>query len=232
MRIAFALLVAAALGPLVGPWSAAAGAWPRGAGQVFLSYGATLSVPRAGLAPGATAKRDHSILAETGLTARLTFGLDLHRTAGAGYGTAQAFLRYSRPLTGGHVIALDAGAALRQRPGRPDEGALRLGLGWGKGTSTRWGDGWAGLDGQATWGLDSGRWEAKLDATAGLKPTDRTMLILQLQGSRAAGAVPYLRGTGSVVRRLSPRLALEAGLSAGLVNTDEIGVILGTWLEF
>lgn len=216
---------------LLGATGVHAGAWPRGEGQVFLSFSETLSAapPDWGGAPDSYA----SLYAEYGLTPRLSLGLDAGHGREAGSWTAIVYLR--RALDDGagrHRFATELGLGARGRAGQRPEPLIRPGLSWGMGLTTRWGDGWAGVEAYAEHRAASGETAFKADTTIGVKPRAGRMLILQLQAGDYPDAAPYVRVVPSLVQRLGRHSHLELGLSAGAVGDDRIGVKLGTWIEF
>lgn len=84
---------------LLGPTAAAAGAWPRGEGNIFAAFG----VEGGSDGVGAT------IYVEYGFSERLTFGLDAYLDADDESVTAVVFAQYALPLAGPNVWALGAG---------------------------------------------------------------------------------------------------------------------------
>lgn len=209
---------------LAGP--AGAGAWPRGEGRTFVALSYAGSPGRAAPAGAHGAERADgyaSLFAERGLTPRLTFGLD----AGGGEGrwTALAFLRRSYGLEGPNVWGAELG--LGRRGGDGDGGALiRPGLHWGRGAP--WG--WMGVESYAE--IEGDGIGAKLDATLGLRRSDRVFWVLQLQTARTADGDGIVRLAPSYVRQIAPPARLELGFLADLSGEAELGVKLGTWVEF
>lgn len=211
--------------------NAHAGAWPRGEGEVFLSFSQTVSA--APTAWGGAPETYASLYAEYGLTPRLTLGLDAGHSRVAGSWTAIVYLR--RALDGGagrHRFAPELGLGARGRAGRRPEPVVRPGLSWGTGLSTRWGPGWAGVESYVEYRFQTGETVLKADTTLGVKPRNGRMLILQLQAGDSAGAEPYLRIAPSLVQRVGRRSHVELGLTAGALGDDRVGVKLGSWVEF
>lgn len=230
MRAALALVLF-----LMSASAAAAGAWPREAGSVFASISQSYSTGRATLlAPGRDLRRATSLFAEYGLTPEVTVGLDAGhaRTLESSFSSALAFIR--RPIrkgSGGSIISGEIGIGFLE-DGSGTQARLRPGISWGRGIETRWGAGWLGLDTSLELRLPANEVALKADATAGLKPTDRLMLILQLQTGRYPGAEPIARLAPSLVRRVGARSHVQLGINANLAGDDAVGVKLATWITF
>ncbi len=228
-----ALLAGAML--LIGAAEATAGAWPREPGTAFLSVSQRFTTGPMDLrAPLADLESYTSIFAEYGLSESWTVGLD----AGHGRGdfpvtTALAFARH--PVwqsEGGQIVSAELGLGWRDHVLDGSEARLRPGLSWGRGFESRWGAGWLGVDATAEWRLPSADLVLKADFTAGIRPTERTMLIAQLQTARFPDADPAVRLAPSVVRRFGARTHLQLGLDAGLAGEDTYGIKLATWWTF
>lgn len=215
--------------------SVEAGAWPRAEGEVFVSTSYTLTTGARTLLAATEDLRSYgSLYAEYGLTPGWTLGVD----AGIGRGTddrvtaALAFLRH--PLwhsDGGQWLAAALGlGTLEDAEGR--QSRVRPGLDWGRGFESRWGGGWIGVESSLEWRLPTGNVAAKADFTAGLKPDERWMLILQLQSGHYPDAGTLVRLAPSAVRRLGPRSQLQLGLIAPVAGDDALGVTLATWFTF
>jgi hypothetical protein len=215
---------------------AAAGAWPREQGETFLSFAYTLTTgARTLLAAMQDIRSYGSIYAEHGLTPRLTVGLD------AGYGlgedaTVGAALAFARlpvwTLDGGHRVAAELGLGLLDDDTDGRQVRIRPGLAWGRGFESRRGGGWLGLDAWAELRLPSGDVALKADATAGLKPNDDWMLIMQVQAGRYPDDGPLVRLAPSAVRRLGPTTHVQLGLIGSVVGDDAMGVKLAAWFSF
>ena len=220
---------------------AQAGPWPRGKGKVFYSVHANVEY----LDEFGMLNQYGTIYAEYGLTEKLTLGVDY---SGSEIATdkAIAFLRY--PIANGDRqmrYAIEMGIGLSD-----GQMAFRPGVSIGRGIT--WGQrhGWITLDTRAllTGASQSSRIES--DFTFGLGMTERTKLILQLQGGIQPRGDNYLKFAPSVVVELRPRKPrknqrrgkqrkprkgkqfLEIGLTAGLVNYDNYAAKIGIWREF
>ncbi|WP_226779099.1 hypothetical protein [Oceaniglobus trochenteri] len=204
------------------------GAWPREKGGVFLSLSQNVSHEGNGRPDGYRA-----IYLEYGVTPRLTFGAKLWQRADRAFGDALVFARY--PVgdpDGAHRFALGLALGVRHYDGGETRPAVQSEASWGKGFQSRFGDGWMALDGAFGQTIGGGdRW-LKLDFTLGLKPDEKTHLILQLRGhdETRSGRVAVL--APSYVRAISERLKVEVGMTYRLRGANRVGATLGTWIEF
>ncbi|MCU0908018.1 MAG: hypothetical protein MUF73_11330 [Rhodobacteraceae bacterium] len=227
------------LGLALLPAQAAAGAWPREDGRTFLSFG----IEAGDGADGPFV----SLFGERGLPRRWTAVLDAGMRPDGGDATAALTLRL--PLddgTGRDRFALSFGGGLAVEDGRvlaevPGLGQARpfarAGAHWGRGIATPWGDGWAGVDAIADLSIpviagDDMATAWKLDATLGLRPTDRLATILQVQTGQPLAGDTYLRLQGTVVRRLGNAMNVEAGAVIGVSGDDTRAARLGVWVDF
>lgn len=238
-RSAALVRAALVLGLVLLPAQAAAGAWPREDGRTFLSFGIELGDSADG--PFA------SLYGERGLPRRWTAVLDAGMRPDGGDATAALTLRMPVDdgsgrdrfaLSFGGGIGVEDGRVLADVPGlgqaRP---FARAGAHWGRGFATAWGDGWAGVDALADLSIpvvdgDDPATAWKLDATLGLRPTDRLATILQIQTGRPVAGDTYLRLQGTLVRRLGPALNVEVGAVVGLAGPDTAAARLGVWVDF
>lgn len=235
LRSAAAVALAFAL-----PAAAEAGAWPRGRGETFLSFGQQLSTGATTLLGAATDIRSwSSVYAEYGLTDRLTVGLD----AGLGQGEDQrveAVLVFARlPVwsPGEHRVAVDFGLGTVAETDAERQTRLRLGVAWGRGIaegSPGWldGGGWLGVESSAELREPAGEVAVKADFTAGWKPNDRWMVIAQVQTGYYPDAGGIVRLAPSVVRRLSVRSQLQLGATAEVVGEPALGLSGAVWFSF
>lgn len=233
----------AALGPVVAATllafaatEAVAGAWPRPKGETFVSVATRQSTGARTLIGAIQDVHSYnSIYAEHGLTDRLTVGLD----AGQGRGpdesvnAALAFARVPVWSPSPHKVAADLGLGLLADGVEPTQTRIRPGLAWGRGFESRWGGGWLGMEASYELRLPSGEHATKADFTAGLKPTEAWMAILQLQAGDYSGAdAPIVRLSPSVVRKLGRRASLQVGAIAPVSGDDAYGALLSLWLTF
>jgi hypothetical protein len=217
---------------LIWIWASAAfgGAWPREKGQIFFALSSDQTRAK--------------ISAEYGLGRDWTLGAEATQGEKGRLPALSVFLMH--PVwrgSGGAIVSAGIGAAYRETyaagaythlQGTP-EIAASVRLSWGMGFGSRWGDGWYALDAQVEkvmsedWALRGLTY--KLDATIGLKPHDRVMVMVQAQGWASA--------SGERVLRLEPSAAFALG-KVQLVVAPSIGVIgaadprlkLAVWLTF
>lgn len=209
--------------------SAQAGAWPREAGSFFVS----LSVDQARA----------QLYAEYGMKGDWTMGVEVSMPKGRRLPDVTGFMY--RPIwrgAGGAILSF--GLAMEQRETHAAavwpilkgeaEIATRAGLFWGKGFQTGWGDGWAAVDAQVerlvtTDWLNEGL-TYKLDASIGLKPTKRLMLIAQAQAWRRADTRMLRLETTAGWSLGKATLVLQP--SVGVIGPKDPRVKLGLWVEF
>lgn len=214
---------------------AAAGPWPRGEGQGFVSLSSLIATGRDSLAaPLGDMRFQGSLFAEYGLDADWTVGIDASH--GLGFGeeetTGLLFLRrLVGRFAGGHLLGAEFGLGWRQHS--LDGGGMRLraGLSWGRGFESAWGGGWMSLDATGEW-RQPGEMVWKADLTLGLRPRDDLMLIGQLQNGHYPGAGAIVKLAPSVVWQWSDAAHLQLGLSLALFGDDEVGVKIAQWFAF
>ena len=238
-RCLAAILLAAA--PVHVP-EAGAGAWPRDEGAAFLSLSQTVSTGGRTLLSASEDIRSYtSLYAEYGLTPKLTIGLDAGVGIDASLSTGMespvnawlAFLRY--PIwvgEGGNRFAAQIGAGTQTEPDYGQQARLRPGLSWGRGFESRWGGGWFGIEASAEYRFKSEDFAFKADYTAGIKPSEKWMLIFQLQTGRYGAEDTIVRLAPSVVRKMGKRMHLQLGGIASVAGDDALGLKFATWFEF
>ena len=214
------------------PATTLAGAWPRAQGDWFvgLSYTARGDTTSLGT-PAFALSGSGSLYLEYGATAKLTFGLDATRADTGDY-SALAFARY--PVVTGLVpgkLAVRGGIGMHDTAAGTEQ-FVQLGAHWGKGMETGYGPGWLSLDTQLDYRLTTGDTVAKADLTLGVKPNDRTKLMLRLQSGAYPGSDPYLRIAPSVARKTGDRQHVVLGVELDLIGGSNAGLTLGTWLAF
>lgn len=215
---------------------AVAGAWPRGKGNTFLSVSHAMSTgTQTILTPLLDLRSYTSLFAEYGLTDKFTVGLDAGRGGNNGTYANSAIVFGRYPVwasDSGHRLAVDFGIGSISDPVDGSQTRLRPGIAWGYGFDTRWGGGWLGIESSLEYRKPSGDTAFKGDITAGYKPTDNWMLILQVQTGHYPGSEPLVRIAPSVVRRLSEKFHLQFGGFAGVQGDDSIGGKAAIWASF
>ncbi len=213
---------------------AGAGAWPRGEGQSFVSlrYAATadrtaIEASVAGLGTLDALTRS-TLYAEHGLTPQFTVGVDFTMSHEAEIWTGLMFLRRSFAFGGPNVWAVEIAAGQRTLFDDEVERILRPSLQWGRGAA--WG--WLSAEAYAEMRSESDQPAWKLDTTAGWNQSDSASWVAQVQTAAYPGADITVRLAPSYVRRLSERMRVELGVLADLTGREDVGVTLGTWLDF
>lgn len=201
---------------------AAPGAWPRGAGEAFVSLSAETD------AGPSRREMTGGIYAEYGLTPSLTLGGQFDRNAGG-----EVFLRRSHDLGRGHVGALSFGGG--RTDAGPDRTFVFSGLHWGKGLSrlplALPGSGWLSLDGKLAYATDQRFDHAKLDALAGLSLGESWKLMLALEAYADHDDTP-VNLVPSVARRITGNTHLQLRLIAPVHGNDAPRGGVALWLKF
>ncbi|WP_118135256.1 hypothetical protein [Oceanicella sp. SM1341] len=222
------LLVLPLAGPVLG------GAWPRGEGQAFLSLSALIGSPAEEFPlPRTEFGSRVELYGEYGITEHWTAGLDLaHAPGDFGETTGIVFLR--RTLWQGErdVFALSFGAGMRHDEDEGSSARLRPGASWGRGFETAWGGGWMGIESSVEFNPPEDGLILKLDATLGLRPTERWMVLAQLQNTRITDGGTYVKLEPSVGYRVSDSSRIVLGVNIGLHGDTDVGVKLSNWVEF
>jgi len=211
------------------PALAEAGPWAREKGKSFLSFSVTATTPTGDI--GTTPEFFGAFYMERGLGRDLTLGFDTGINQEMDT-TSIMFLR--RPVggtNGANRFALQLGAGTTVS----SEGVDYLGqagASWGRGLETRFGAGWAVLDLSAQYRITAQELVSKADLTFGVKPNERTKIMMQLQTGKYPDSDLFVRLVPSVARKIGERTQVELGAQIGLSGDDRVGIKLGTWLEF
>ncbi|MRU14243.1 hypothetical protein FDP25_02255 [Roseovarius sp. A21] len=237
MLRALALLALCLMAPC-----ASAGPWPRAQGETFLSATYETGGPD-----------DYaSLYAEYGLSKRLTLGLDLGATPDTAKKTI-AFARWpvggtDRPLrmavqlglgyaerwrTPPFKLVITGGGPLPPLPGpRPKmRPVLQTGVSLGRGLGILGHNGWITLDTRAETD-DALATQYEADATVGLKTRKGHMFIMQLQTGATDTGQTWAKLAPAYVRQLSNTTHLEVGVTAGLMEGNDLAARFGLWQEF
>jgi hypothetical protein len=223
-RVAAALALVAAF--LSGAGPAAAGAWSRDKGELFLSFGGNVALFEGATRP---VHYDPTLYIEYGLTDRLTVGFDGYTSDATEVVNGFVFLRY--PLgtgDGRQRLAVSLAAGASEIPGLALEATGRLGLHWGYGLA----QGWLAADATSVLGLAGGEREGKVEFTWGQPLTPRWTGILQLQGGIGFSGDTYAKVTPSVMFNLSDQTRLRAGFVQALTGDQGSALTLEVWLTF
>lgn len=237
MRWIFLFLLAATS---MGASAVQAGPWARAPGEVFLSFSQNMSSSAEALASGTMEMSAYSsIYGELGLGHRLTLGLDL----GHGDFTDEAIVFLRRTLTrpeARYQVAVDLGFGARRVDVLGDSQLARVGLSIGRGLDAAALDwlpmdmtgGWIGVDAIVLRDLtrDENRW--KVEATFGLRPTERVSLMLQAIAEEWPGADTAFGLNPSVVFEIREGTSIELGARTSFDDNPQFGLELGLWHQF
>jgi len=208
--------------------AANAGAWPREQGSFFIALSAD--------------QTNTQLYAEYGMRGGWTMGTEVTMPRGRRLPDATQFIHYNIWGNGRQVLSLGAANELRETTaaatipalkGVP-ETAIRGGLFWRMGFSSRFGDGWATVDAQVE-KLVTFDWLGqgltyKLDVGVGIKPMDRLKLMAQAQLWRRADT-QALRLQTTAAWAIGPT-QLVVSPSVGIIGPKTPRVKLGLWVEF
>lgn len=230
----FRLLVLLAL--LVVPTVAQSGAWLREKGSLYLSWSNSISTLSA-----SSFATDTSLYAEYGLTKRLTVGFDGYLGASGKASEAYLFMRMPLGKSGRPAsMALTFGMGIKTIPnpwGTTTEQTLaKLGFSWGRGLKK----GWLGFDASVLTVVRSSIFvpaqagtSYSADFTWGQKPSDRMMLIWQVQTGKTTNGPVYAKFAPSLVWSFGGgKSSVEIGLVKGLTGDNSQSVKLGFWKSF
>lgn len=208
-----------------------AGAWPRGAGKAFVA---------------SSVDQDHArVFSEYGIRGDWTLGIE--SALPFGRNLPDITLSLSHPVWKGKGGAiLSAGVAVERRGALTFDGrgfvlwepetAVRAGLFLGYGFQSRFGNGWAVAEAQIEHSLprSSGGVTAsavKLDLTLGLRPTDRLLIMAQLQTMQVIGGQRFVRLETTTGLKFGNRTLIFAP-SYPVGAPGPIRLKLGLWMEF
>ncbi|MFV0490770.1 MAG: hypothetical protein ACK5M4_03030 [Pseudorhodobacter sp.] len=215
---------------LTGAVAAPGGPWPRekGAGFVALTSDGV----------------QHQLYAEYGIGNDWTLGLEVKQHKEDMLPAILSFVQH--PVWRGNSAILSAGVGVEQREtlaARPwphlaglPELAIRGGLFWGRGFQGRWGSGWMTLETQVERVITEDWFGAsqslKVDASIGLKPSDRIMILLQAQGWKRQNSPMKLRIEPMAGIRLG-RVQFVAAPSVEVLDHEpDPRLKLGVWFDF
>ncbi len=211
---------------------AVAGAWPRGEGNTFLTFSHTLSADPATYGTATFEPEGYyALLAERGLSDRLTFGLDAGLADG-GDGSALIYLsRAVGPLDAANRFAVQGGLGMT-RYGGGREPFVQIGGSWGRGLDLPWAHGWAAADAALHYRTESAEVAVKLDVTLGTDILAGVKVFVQAQTGLYPDADPYLRLVPSMAWEFAPGRHFEIGVPVDITGGSDAGVKIGTWIAF
>lgn len=226
-----ALAAALALAALASPGPAAAGAWPRAPGEMFLSLQGEMET---GSADNPGADYSGSVYVEYGWTRRVTL---------VGQFNSADDAWTPRRLGGGLRFALSRPDAANQFAiglgvsSPPDLMGMMTGvraeaaLHWGRGFASRWGDGWATASARVIYGQDTRAPITDLFGLVGLRPGEGLMTMLSANRYADDFGV-YWKLTPSIGYRLRGETWLVPSLTQELSSDNSTSVGLALWITF
>lgn len=205
--------------------AATSGAWPRPAGETFMS----LKFGRQGDI------EVQSLYAEYGMTPRLTFGLAADRY-GPQAGAVSAFSRAALTPDAPWQVSVSASTSFEVDGGTPDEltmlpgevrngVTLHVGRGFMVWDRSAWFDAEAGRD---STGLEE-HW--RMGVVAGVQVTDRSKLFLELEGAQKEEGTT-LRISPNAAYAVAEGIDLTVGYAFDPTGETESRIDLGAWLAF
>lgn len=201
---------------------ALAGAWMRGTGTGFLSFGPVYEE---------SGRVDGSFFIEYGLRPKLTIGakFDADMTQQQiGDGTAFLFLR--RPIeVGERSFQLAYEVGIGSTLGREYVPLILTGLSYGRGFQIGEYYGWLALDGSVEWSLGDTTDTAKLDTTVGLTLSDTFKVMVQVFYTQTEEASATTLAPSVVWQPRPDRLSFQLGIEA---ERDVLAVKFGIWQTF
>lgn len=211
---------------------AQSGAWPRGEGNTFVALSYTINTDAAAIGMGPfTTESYGALLVERGVNDRLTFGLDANYGDTGSYSTVVYVSRALGSLDRPSRLALHVGGGFANDTVE-DQPQAYLGASWGRGLDTRWGGGWSAVDLSLYYFTDETEAATKADVTLGINFTEDLAVFVQAQAGQYPDSDGYLRVVPSAAYRLGNGPRIELGVPVGLSGDSNVGVKLGTWLEF
>lgn len=205
---------------------AAAGAWAREEGEVFVAAGVNFWLSDGARLP---VHYDPTVYAEYGLSDRVTVGLDLH-TADAG-NIRSGFVFAQIPIGGTdrkfrHAVGL--GFGLRADSNAATETLLRASYSWGQGLTK----GWLAVDGSVTYAFRDHVFRPKVDATWGHNWADNWTTTLQLQTGQGFTNDFYAKVSPVVIYHWNDNLSVSLGAVQALTGDKGFGLKLESWLRY
>ncbi len=211
---------------------AQAGAWARGTGNTFVALSYAMAEDPELFGTEAFDPAGYlSLMIEHGVGDRLTFGLDAGRSDAGDYKAVTYLSRTFGPMDGKMRYAVQLGAGT-SRHFMGDDPVAYLGTSIGRGLETPWGTGWAAMDTTSYYRTRTQEFVTKADITVGLNTGDRVKLFVQVQTGKYPTNDAYVRVVPSMAYEVRDGRYIELGVAVGLVGDSNMGVKLGTWLEF
>jgi hypothetical protein len=209
-------------------FAAQSGPWLREQGTAFTSVSLSASMDMDARSTG---------YFEFGITPTSTVGLDLgfsrnHSGAKLGYGTL--FLRRALGRTDRvNKLAYEVGlGGTYGGPKRDMIPHIKTGLSWGRGIDYKGKGGWLTIDSAVLWNLDNYDHVSKVDTTLGLKFTELTTGILQLNLANQSDETFGFFEPSLVFSPRNYGVKVQIGLVTPLEQPENTSLKLGLWHEF
>ena len=205
-----------------------AGAWMRGEGEGFLSFGVRLFEESATSAQNT----EQNLYFEYGLRPTLTLGVSANYTSGE-KGEGVLFLRLplrndDRPAK----VAAEVGIGARSTDGVTFDPIIKTGLSWGRGLAFGDRGGWVNVDTAVQWASDDTPTLFKVDATLGLTLSDRFQVMGQgfFEADEFGESLTVLPSVIYTPKRGQMRFVV--GLEHKTGRDESTGLRFGLWREF
>lgn len=206
-----------------------AGAWMREEGTGFFSY--SVSAMRDTTLPGAATDFTQTIFVEYGLRPRLTFGANAWQTGDE----ATVYVFFRHPLSNAKAprkLAVELAFGAFKGDGQKSEPVQRLGFSVGQGFATGWGPGWMQLDTSYEYRASTATEILKAEATLGVSYRANSKAMVQIIAEQINRDPLLLTLSPSYLRQVTSNTYLVLGADYDLSGGNEVGLRLGTWLEF
>ena len=202
---------------------AAAGAWAREKGELFISQGGNFLLSDGAELP---VHYDPTTYAEYGLTDRVTLGLDYHTADKGRIQTAFVFARVPLgDVDGRDRIAFSLGFGQRADVVNGAETLTRGGVSWGRGLES----GWLAVDTSATFSASDGSARPKADFTWGRHLTDRWTASVQLQTGQGFNDDYYAKISPAISFGINERYRINVGAVQALTGDGGAALKVELW---
>lgn len=217
------------------PVATQAGPWPREKRSLFLAFSNSISAKSDTAYATGT-----SLYLEYGLTSRLTVGVDAYLGPTGDPSEGYLFLQFpigktNRPSRMALSFALGQKSTPNPWGTTTNQSFAKIGAAWGRGLK----NGWLAVDTYVTAPLNQPDIAAtdamaySADFTWGIKPSDRLMLIWQLQTGKPAIGETYIKFAPSLIWSIGKKSnQIEIGIVTGLYGDDSRNLKLGLWKTF
>ncbi|WP_424941025.1 hypothetical protein [Aliiroseovarius sp. S253] len=201
---------------------AAAGAWPREQGEVFLSVSAQQETNRLQDYPLGTAYVEYGLRHNITISGKIAYDFAILEATEYELSAQWHFPETDQPLRTALSLTL---------AGPTEDPRIEPAVHAGRGFGTPFGSGWADLELYASLSTQGGKTEYGGFGMLGLKPHDRLMTMLGVDVMRAADKT-FVKVIPSVAWELREGRHLTAQYTRGLHGSNEKELGLGLWLQF